>query len=149
MSNLKIFEGADIRAKWNDDEDQWWFVIQDVIRFLTDSPDSADYWYRLKKRVAENEEVELSTICRQLKFEAPNKKVYKYECANNEGLFRIIQSVPSPKAEPFKRWLAQLGKERIEEIEQPEKAMQRAKEYYEYKGQDKEWVNDRVHGVAS
>src|ERR1041384_5676106 len=106
MSNLKIFDGKNIRAKWNDDEDQWWFVVQDVIEFLTDSEKPRDYWYRLKQRVADNERVQLSTLCRQLKFRAPNGKTYKYECANNDGLFRIIQSVPSPKAEPFKRWLA-------------------------------------------
>lgn len=115
MSNLKIFDGSNIRAKWNDDEDQWWFVVQDVIAFLTESTKPRNYWYDLKRRVLENERVELSAICRQLKFPATNGKTYKYECANNEALFRIIQSVPSPKAEPFKRWLAKLGKERIEE----------------------------------
>ncbi len=149
MSNLKIFEGANIRAKWNEDEDQWWFVVQDVIAFLTDSVNPRDYWYRLKQRVLENEGIELSTICRQLKFEAKDGKQYKYESANNEGLFRIIQSVPSPKAEPFKRWLAQLGKERIEEIEQPEKAIQRAKDYYENKGFQKDWINDRMYSVMT
>lgn len=113
MSNLKIFDGTNIRAKWNDDEDQWWFVVQDVIAFLTDSGKPRNYWYRLKKRVLDSDGIALSTICRQLKFQASNGKTYKYECADNEALFRIIQSVPSPKAEPFKRWLAQLGKERI------------------------------------
>lgn len=149
MSNLKIFEGANIRAKWNEDEDQWWFVVQDVIAFLTESTKPRNYWYDLKRRVLENEGVELSAICRQLKFKATNGKVYKYDSANNEGLFRIIQSVPSPKAEPFKKWLAQLGKERIEEIEQPEKAIQRAKNYYEKKGFQNEWINDRMYSVMT
>lgn len=149
MSELKIFDGSNVRAKWNDDEDQWWFVVQDVIAFLTDSDKPRDYWYRLKQRTLENEGVDLSTICRQLKFVAKDGKKYKYEAANNEGLFRIIQSVPSPKAEPFKRWLAQLGKERIEEIENPEKAIQRAKVYYETKGHDGDWINDRIHAVAT
>ncbi len=98
MSNLKIFDGKNIRAKWNDDEDQWWFVVQDVIQYLTDSVKPRDYWYRLKQRVHESDGIELSTFCRQLKFEAGNGKKYKYECANNESLFRIIQSSPSPKA---------------------------------------------------
>lgn len=149
MSELKIFDGSNVRAKWNDDEDQWWFVVQDVIAFLTDSDKPRDYWYRLKQRTLENEGVDLSTVCRQLKFEAKDGKKYKYESANNEGLFRIIQSVPSPKAEPFKRWLAQLGKERIEEIENPEKAIQRAKVYYETKGHKGEWINDRIQAVST
>lgn len=97
----------------------------------------------------ENEGVELSAICRQLKFAAPNGKFYKYESANNEGLFRIIQSVPSPKAKPFERWLAKLGKERIDEIEQPGKAIQRAKVYYEMKGHNPAWIDDRIHGVTT
>ncbi len=96
MSELKIFDGSNVRAKWNEDEDQWWFVVQDVIEFLTDSSKPRNYWYDLKRRVLESEGVELSAICRQLKFKAPNGKVYKYESANNEGLFRIIQSVPIP-----------------------------------------------------
>lgn len=149
MSNIKLFEGPNIRAKWNEDEDAWWFVVQDVIAFLTDSSSPSKYWSALKARTAQNEGVELSTNCRQLKFIAKDGKQYKYECANNETLFRIIQSVPSPKAEPFKRWLAQLGKERIEEIEQPEKAIERAKTYYEHKGHSKEWVSDRIQGVTS
>ena len=147
MSNLKIFNEASIRAKWNDDEDQWWFVVQDVIKYLSDSTSPSKYWSALKTRTAKNEGVELSTNCRQLKFKARDGKVYKYECASNEGLFRIIQSIPSPKAEPFKRWLAQLGKERIEEIEQPEKAIERAKSYYIQKGHPSDWVDDRIQGI--
>ncbi len=90
MSNLKLFEGSEIRAKWDDDEDQWYFVVQDVIAFLTDSPNSVDYWYRLKQRASENEGIELSTICRLLKFKASNNKTYKYESANTQSLLRII-----------------------------------------------------------
>jgi hypothetical protein len=149
MSNIKLFEETNIRAKWNDDEDKWYFVVQDVIAFLTESNNPRDYWYRLKKRTLENEGVELSTICRQLKFEAPNGKVYKYECGDNETLFRIIQSIPSPKAEPFKRWLAKLGKERIEEIEQPQKAIDRARSYYLSKGHTSDWTNDRIQGIVT
>jgi hypothetical protein len=148
-NKIQIFEDPQIRKKWNDDEDQWWFVVQDVIAFLTESPNPRDYWYRLKQRSAENEGVELSTFCRQLKFEAKDGKKYKYECANNEGLFRIIQSIPSPKAEPFKLWLAKLGKERIEEIEQPQKAIDRGKRYYSVKGYTQEWISDRTAGISS
>ena len=130
MSVLKVFSDKTVRAKWNDDEDKWWFVVQDVIALLTDSPKPHQYWYDMKRRTLEGEGVELSAICRQLKFTAGDGKAYKYECTDNEGLFRIIQSIPSPKAEPFKRWLAQLGKERIEEIEQPERAIELAQNYY-------------------
>ena len=149
MSVLKLFEGTTIRARWNDDEDQWYFVVQDVIAFLTDSTQPSKYWSALKARVLENEGVELSTNCRQLKFKARDNKTYKYECANNETLFRIIQSVPSPKAEPFKQWLAKLGKERIDEIEKPEKAIERAKNYYTVKGRTQEWISDRTSGIKS
>lgn len=149
MSNIKLFEDTNIRGKWNEDEDCWYLVVTDVISFLTDSPDPADYWYRMKKRAAEYEGVELSTICRELKLKASNGKTYKYECANNEGIFRIIQSVPSPKAEPFKKWLAKLGSERIEEIEQPGKAIERGKLYYQYKGRSEDWVNDRLSAIQS
>lgn len=149
MSTIKIFEDKNIRAKWNDDEDCWYFAVQDIIEFLTESTNPRDYWYRLKQRVLENEGFDLSTICRQLKFKAKDGKQYKYESANNEAVFRIIQSVPSPKAEPFKKWLAQLGKERIEEIENPKKAIDRATVYYEMKGHDKDWIDLRMNGIAT
>lgn len=149
MSNIKLFEDTNIRAKWNDDEDKWYFVVQDVIAFLIDTSDAKDYWYRLKKREKENNGVELSTFCRLLKFTAANGKSYKYEAADNESIFRIIQAVPSPKAEPFKRWLAKLGKERIEEIEQPQKAIDRAKGYYTAKGYTKDWIETRATGIET
>lgn len=149
MSNIKLFEDTNIRAKWNDDEDCWYFVIQDVIAFLTDSDKPHQYWFDMKRRALENERVELSANCRQLKFKAKDGKMYKYECANNEGLFRIIQSIPSPKAEPFKRWLAQLGKERIQEIEQPQKAIDRARGYYTAKGRDGDWIDKRLTTIAT
>ena len=149
MSVIKIFEDKNIRAKWNEDEDCWFFVVQDVIRFLTDSDQPSKYWTALKARTYENEGIQLSTFCRQLKFKAKDGKTYKYESASNEALFRIIQSVPSPKAEPFKRWLAQLGKERIEEIENPKKAIDRASFYYEMKGREKDWIDIRMNGIAT
>ncbi|MBB5639047.1 prophage antirepressor-like protein [Pedobacter cryoconitis] len=149
MSEIKLFEDTNIRAKWNEDEDKWYFVVQDVIAFLTDSTQPSKYWSALKKRTLNNDSIELSTICRQLKFTANDGKTYKYECADNEAIFRIIQSVASKKAEPFKRWLAKLGKERIEEIEQPQKAIDRAKGYYTAKGHTKEWVETRVSGIGT
>lgn len=149
MSIVKIFEDTNIRAKWNDDEDRWYFVVIDVIQFLTDSPNPSDYWYRLKKRELDSSGIELSTVCRELKFTSTDGKKYKYECADNEGVFRILQSVSSPKAEPFKRWLAQLGKERIDEIEQPEKGIDRAKGYFEQKGRGVDWTNIRMNSIAT
>jgi len=149
MSIIKLFEETNIRARWDEDEDCWYFVVQDVITFLTETPNSRDYWYRLKKRTIEDSGFDMSTICRQLKFIAKDGKTYKYESANNQGIFRIIQSVPSPKAEPFKQWLAKLGKERLEEIEQPEKAMERAKNYYLQKGYSTDWTNNRLLGIST
>ena len=149
MSNIKLFEDTNIRGKWNEDEDCWYFVIQDVIQFLTETDKPHQYWYDMKRRGIENEGVELSAICRQLKFMASNGKTYKYDCASNEGIFRIIQSIPSPKAEPFKRWLAKLGKERIEEIEQPDKAIDRARGYYTSKGRDGDWIDKRLVSIAT
>lgn len=105
-----------------------------MVGVLTDSVNPRDYWYRMKERVESEEKIELSTVCRQLKLESTDGKKYMTDCANAEGLFRIIQSIPSPKAEPFKRWLAQVGYERVKEIEDPELASLRARELYEAKG---------------
>jgi len=101
---------------------------------LTDSTNPRDYWYKMKIRVKDEDGFELSTVCRQLKMEAPDGKMRKTDCANTEGIFRIIQSIPSPKAEPFKRWLAKVGYERVQEIENPELAQERMKALYEQKG---------------
>jgi prophage antirepressor-like protein len=106
-----------IRRILDEDTGEWWYAVADVIEALTDSQKPRDYWYRMKKRVAENEGVELSTNCRQFKLKAPNNRFYDTDCADTEGMLRIIQSIPSPKAEPFKRWLAEVGTERLEELE--------------------------------
>jgi len=143
---LVVFQGIQIRRTWHNDE--WYFSVVDVVEVLTDSVDAKDYWYRLKKRELENSGIELSTFCRQLKLTAADGKKYKTDCANTENMFRIIQSIPSPKAEPFKRWLARVGYERIQEIENPELAQERAKEYYELKGYPKEWIEKRLRGIA-
>ena len=143
---LVVFQDKKIRRIWHNEE--WYFSVVDVVQALTDSTDAKDYWYRLKKREQESTGTELSTFCRQLKLPSSDGKLYTTDCANTEGLFRIIQSIPSPKAEPFKRWLAKVGYERIKEIENPELIQDRAKEYYELKGYPKEWIDKRLRGIA-
>ena len=138
---LALFEEKEIRRTW--EEGKWYFSVVDVVFALTDSKDPRDYWYRLKQRVSEEEKIELSTICRRLKLVAADGKYRLTDCADTEGILRIIQSIPSKKAEPFKRWLAKVGSERIEEIQNPELAMDRMKELYEKKGYSKSWINMR------
>ncbi|MCB0594771.1 MAG: Bro-N domain-containing protein [Lewinellaceae bacterium] len=144
-NKIIVFQEKQIRRVWENDE--WWFAVVDVIEVLTDSVKPRDYWYRLKKREKEGSGVELSTICRQLKLESSDSKKYKTECANTEGMFRIIQSIPSPKAEPFKQWLAKVGYERVQEIENPELAAQRAREYYKALGYDEKWIETRLQSI--
>jgi len=143
---LVVFQSKDIRRKWH--EEEWFYSVVDVCGALTNSNNPRDYWYRIKKRVSDEEKAELSTICRQLKLSASDGKKYNTDCANSEGIFRIIQSIPSPKAEPFKRWLAKVGKERLDEIENPELAQTRMKEIYEQKGYPKDWIDKRLRGIA-
>ncbi len=145
-NKIIVFGGKKIRRVWNNDE--WWFSVVDVVKVLTDSIDSKDYWYRLKKRELESSGIELSTFCRQLKLEAPDGKLRETDCANTKSIFRIIQSIPSKKAEPFKRWLAKVGYERVQEIENPELAQERMKEIYEKKGYSKSWIDKRIRGIA-
>ena len=142
---LVVFEGKNIRRIWHNEE--WFFSVVDIIAVLTDSTNPRNYWNMLKAREAE-QGTELYTICVQLKLPAEDNKLRETDCANTESLFRIIQSIPSKKAEPFKRWLAQVGYERIQEIENPELAQDRAKEYYELKGYPKEWIDKRLRGIA-
>ena len=130
-----LFQNQTIRRLWHNDE--WWFSIIDVCGILTESRDSGAYWRKLKQRLkAEGSEV--VTICHGLKLEASDGKKYSTDCANTEGILRIIQSIPSPKAEPFKRWLAKVGYERVQEIENPELAQERMKALYEQKGYPKD-----------
>jgi prophage antirepressor-like protein len=143
---LVVFQSKDIRRKWH--EEEWFYSVVDVCGALTNSNNPRDYWYRIKKRVSDEEKAELSTICRQLKLDSSDGKKYNTDCANSEGIFRIIQSIPSPKAEPFKRWLAKVGKERLDEIENPELAQARMKEIYEQKGYPKDWIDKRIRGIA-
>ena len=143
---LVVFQDKKIRRIWQNNE--WYFSVVDIVEALTDSPDAKDYWYRLKKRERESNGTELSTFCRQLKLPSSDGKSYATDCANTKNMFRIIQSIPSPKAEPFKQWLAQVGYERVQEIENPELAQKRMKEIYGAKGYSDEWIEKRVRGIA-
>src|SRR5437667_2594932 len=145
-AKIAIFSGKEIRITIYKNE--WWFAVIDIVASLTDSINPRDYWYKMKIRVKDEDGVELSTKCRQFKLQAPDGKLRETDCANTESIFRIIQSIPSPKAEPFKRWLAKVGKERLDEIENPELGMQRAKALYEKKGYPQEWIEKRLRGIA-
>jgi len=144
-SKLIAFKGRKIRRKWY--EERWFFSIVDVVGALTDSPRPRKYWYDLKVKLIE-EGSELSAKIGQLKFMSGDGKEYETDCADTEGIFRIIQSIPSKKAEPFKRWLAKVGYERIQEIENPELAQERMKKLYELKGYSKDWIDKRLRGIA-
>ncbi|MDA1316758.1 MAG: Bro-N domain-containing protein [bacterium] len=145
-TRIALFKGKKIRKTLHQNE--WWFSVTDVIFALTDSTDPRDYWYRMKIRVKEEDGFEPSTICRQLKLEAPDGKMRETDCADTEGIFRIIQSIPSHKAEPFKRWLAKVGYERVQEIENPELATKRTRMLYKLKGYPDSWIEKRMRGIA-
>jgi DNA-damage-inducible protein D len=145
-TKIALFKGKKIRKTLFQKE--WWFSVIDVIEALTDSVNPRDYWFKMKIRVKEEEKIELSTICRQLKLPASDGKNYLTDCADTEGVFRIIQSVPSPKAEPFKRWLAKVGYERVQEIENPELATKRTRILYKLKGYPEDWIEKRMRGIA-
>ena len=145
--DVKIFEGSKIRSVWDNEREEWYFSVVDVIGSLTESNNPRDYWYRVKKRMSDEERSELSTICRQLKLKASDGKMRLTDVADMQGIFRIIQSVPSPKAEPFKMWLAEIGKERIDEIIDPELTIDRALEGYARKGYSREWINQRLQAI--
>ena len=144
---VKMFEGSQIRSVWDNEREEWYFSVVDVIGSLTESNNPRDYWYRVKKRMSEEERSELSTFCRQLKLKSTDGKSYKTDVVDMQGIFRIIQSVPSPKAEPFKMWLAEVGKERIDEIIDPELTIDRALEGYARKGYSREWINQRLQAI--
>lgn len=145
--DVKMFEGSQIRSVWDNEREEWYFSVVDVVGSLTESNNPRDYWYRVKKRMSEEERSELSTFCRQLKLKSTDGKSYKTDVADMQGIFRIIQSVPSPKAEPFKMWLAEVGKERIDEIIDPELTIDRALEGYARKGYSREWINQRLQAI--
>jgi len=143
---IKLFESKKVRTAWNDENEKWYFSIVDVIAILTDSPNPRKYWSVLKTRLKQ-EGSELATNCSQLKMESADGKFYFTDVANTEQLLRLIQSIPSPNAEPFKQWLAKVGYERIEETEDPELSFERAMETYLKKGYSKEWVNQRLKSI--
>jgi len=141
---LVVFEGKHIRRIWQDK--QWYFSVVDVVQALTDSPTPRQYWGKVKER--EFAQLQLSPIWVQLKLPSADGKNYLTDCANTESVFRIIQSIPSKKAEPFKRWLAKVGYERVQEIENPELAMGRMRQLYHAKGYSEDWVEKRMRGIA-
>lgn len=146
-NEIKLFEGKQVRSVWNDEKEEWYFSVVDVVAVLTDSKNPRDYWYRVKKRMSEEEKSELSTFCRQLKLTSSDGKKYETDAADMQGILRIIQSIPSPKAEPFKMWLATVGKERIDEVIDPEQAIDRALATYLKKGYSREWINQRLQSI--
>jgi DNA-damage-inducible protein D len=144
-TNIAVFRGKEIRKIIYNNE--WWFSIVDVCAVLTGSADAGAYWRKLKQRLKE-EGSEVVTFCHGLKLTAPDGKLRETDCANTEGLFRIIQSIPSPKAEPFKRWLAKVGYQRVQEIEDPELATKRTRALYKAKGYSDDWIEKRMRGIA-
>ncbi len=147
MSNIKLFESKKIRSAWNEAEQKWYFSVADVVEALTDSTDVKQYIKRMRQRDAELS-ANWGTICTPVEMTAADGKRRKIQAANVEGLLRIIQSIPSPKAEPFKRWLAKVGYERLEEIENPELAARRMREVYRAKGYSEAWIEKRMRGIA-
>lgn len=148
-TKLKLFNEKTVRTVWNADEEEWYFSVVDVCNVLTDSADyntARKYWNKLKQRLNE-EGSELVTICHQLKMQAADGKMRMTDVLNTKGVLRLIQSIPSPKAEPFKIWLAQIGSERLDEIADPEKAIQRGTAYYREKGYSDEWINQRLRTI--
>jgi BRO family, N-terminal domain len=146
MSNIKLFESQKIRSIWDAEQEKWYFSIVDIISVLTESPNPRKYWSVLKTRLKQ-EGSELSQNMGQLKMQSEDGKLYLTDVADTEQLLRLIQSIPSPKAEPFKQWLAKVGYERIEETQDPEKSIDRAMENYLKLGYSKEWVNQRLKSI--
>ncbi len=145
-NKIKIFENKQVRALWNADEEEWYFSVIDVVEILTESQNPRKYWSVLKTRLkADGSEV--TTKCSQLKMQSSDGKYYKTDCLDTQGILRLIQSIPSPKAEPFKMWLAKVGSERLDEIADPEKAILRGAEYYREKGYSEGWINQRLQTI--
>lgn len=146
MSNIKVFEDKKIRTEWNATEEDWYFSVVDVVEVLTDSPNPRKYWSVLKTRL-KKEGSELATNCSQLKLQSADGKFYNQDVMNTKGLLRLVQSIPSKKAEPFKMWLAQVGSERLDEIADPEKAIIRGADFYRAKGYTEGWINQRLQTI--
>ena len=146
MNEIKLYENKEIRSAWDEEKEEWYFSIVDVVGVLTESENPQVYWRVLKKRLKE-EGNETVTNCNGLKMKAADGKMRLTDVADMQGIFRIIQSIPSPKAEPFKLWLAEVGKERIDEIIDPELTIDRALETYLKKGYSREWINQRLQAI--
>ena len=147
MSSIKLFESKQIRTVWNEQEQKWYFSVQDIIEILTDSSDAKQY---IKRMLSRDELLKSNwgTICTLVEMQAADGKSRKVQAATTQGLLRIIQSIPSPKAEPFKLWLAQVGSDRLDEIENPELAAQRTRELYKLKGYPEDWIEKRMRSIA-
>lgn len=147
MSSIKLFESKKIRSIWNEKENKWYFSVQDVVEALTDSSDVKQY---LKKMLSRDELLKMNwgTICTLVEMQAADGKRRKVQASDSKGLLRIIQSIPSPKAEPFKLWLAQVGSDRLDEIENPELATQRTRDLYKLKGYPDDWIEKRMRSIA-
>lgn len=145
-TQIKLFENKKVRTLWDKDTEEWYFSVVDVVEVLTDSQNPRKYWSVLKTRL-KNEGSELATNCSQLKMPSADGKMYKTDCMTTEQLFRLIQSVPSPKAEPFKLWMAQVAKERIDEVQDPELTIKRAMQEYRALGYSENWINQRLKSI--
>lgn len=146
-NEIKLFEGSKIRSAWNNEKEEWYFSVVDIVGILSDSKDPGAYWRKLKQRLKEEGSV-VVTFCHELKMKSSKDgKMYKTDVADVQGIFRIMQSVSSPKAEPFKMWLAEVGKERIDEVIDPELTIDRALETYLKKGYSREWINQRLQAI--
>ena len=147
QNKLQLFQNQKVRTHWDDKEEKWYFSIVDVVGVLSESVNPNNYWKVLKSRL-KKEGSQLVTDCNQLKMQSSDGKFYKTDVADTAQVLRLIQSIPSKKAEPFKQWLAQVGKERLDEIENPELAQERMKDIYEQKGYPKDWIDKRLRGIA-
>ena len=146
----RLFEGKEIRSIWSAETEDYYFSVVDVIEVLTESPDPKDYWYKLKKRMTDEEKSELSTKCRQLKLKSKKDgKYYLTDTLDTKGIFRLIESVPSSKAEPFKLWLARLGSDRVDEVFDPSKGIDKMIDFYLQKGYSLEWIEARIAAIIS
>lgn len=145
-TQIKLFEDKKVRTLWDKEAEEWYFSVVDVVAVLTESPNPRKYWSVLKTRL-KSEGSELTTNCSQLKMPATDGKMYKTDCMTTEQLFRLIQSIPSPKAEPFKLWMAQVAKERLDEMQDPEQGIQRALAEYRTLGYSENWINQRLKSI--
>ena len=145
-NKIKVFENKEVRTLWNAEDEEWYFSVVDVVEVLTDSANPRKYWSVLKTRL-KSEGSELATICSQLKMKSSDGKFYKTDCLDTKGVLRLVQSIPSKKAEPFKVWLAQVGSERLDEIADPEKAILRGADFYRAKGYTEGWINQRLQTI--